>query len=49
MSVRQVLDMHLQDLPEQRLREILDFAQFLSWQDERAAWRQFGQAQLARV
>jgi Protein of unknown function (DUF2281) len=49
MTVKQALDQLLQTLPEDRLREILDFAEFLSQQDERAAWQQFGQAQLARA
>lgn len=49
MSVREALDKVLESLPEPRQREVLDFAQFLSVQEERAAWRQFGQAQLARA
>ena len=49
MSVREALDKLLKSLPDQRLREILDFAQFLSWQEERVAWHQFGQAQIARA
>jgi hypothetical protein len=36
-------------MPEEYLREVLNFAEFLSWQEERAAWRAFGQAQLARA
>jgi hypothetical protein len=39
----------LQNLPDERLRELLDFAEFLSWREEREGWRQFGQAQLARA
>jgi len=34
-------------MPEEHLREVLNFAEFLSWQEEHAAWRAFGQAQLA--
>ncbi len=49
MSVRETLEKLLEVLPEERLRELLDFAEFLSWQEERVAWRQFGQAQLARA
>jgi hypothetical protein len=49
MSVRESLDKILGDLPEGRLRELLDFARFLSWQEERGAWQEFGQAQLARA
>jgi len=49
MRVREALDELLERLPEERLLEILDFAQFLSSQEERAAWRQLGQAQLGRA
>lgn len=49
MSVRANLETLLDSLPEERLRELLDFAEFLSWQEERQAWRQFGQAQFARA
>jgi hypothetical protein len=36
-------------MSDEQLREVLNFAEFLSWQEERAAWRTFGQAQLARA
>ncbi len=49
MSVREDLDKLLEGLSEQRLREVLDFARFLNWQEERTAWGQFGQAQFARA
>ena len=49
MSVKDVLDKVLEELPEDRLREVLDFAVFVSWREEREAWRQFGQAQFARA
>ena len=49
MSARENLDKLLKDMPEERLREIADFAAFLAWQEERGGWRQFGQAQLARA
>ena len=49
MSARENLNKLLNDLPEDRLREIADFAAFLAWQEERGGWRQFGQAQLARA
>jgi hypothetical protein len=49
MSVKETLEKVLQVLPEERLREVLDFAEFLGWQAERTEWRQFGQAQLARA
>ncbi len=49
MSVKETLDKVLDELPEDRLHEVLDFAVFVSWREERDAWRQFGQAQLARA
>lgn len=49
MSVKDALTRVLDDLPEPRLREVLHFAEFLSWQEERDAWQQFGQGQLARA
>ena len=49
MSVKETLEKVLDDLPEERLRDVLQFAEFLTWQDERDAWRQFGQAQLSRA
>jgi hypothetical protein len=49
MSVKEALEKVLEALPEERLSEVLDFAEFLSGRAETAAWRQFGQAQLARA
>jgi hypothetical protein len=48
MSTREALDRVLQTLPEERVREVLDFAEFLRVRDAEA-WRQFGQTQLARA
>ena len=44
MTTRQTLEEILQGLPEDRVSQILDFARFLSWQEEREAWREFGRA-----
>jgi hypothetical protein len=49
MSARERLDKLLENMPEERLREIADFAAFLSWQEERDGWKQFGRSQLARA
>jgi hypothetical protein len=49
MTIRDNLQKVLEEMPEARLRDVLAFAQFLSWQEERAEWRSFGQAQLARA
>ena len=49
MSVKESLERVLGELPEGRLREVLDFAEFLSWREENEAWRSFGQSQLAKA
>lgn len=49
MTVKETLEQLLDGLAEERLREILAFAEFLSWRDERARWQQFGKAQFARA
>jgi hypothetical protein len=49
MSVKENLEQILDNLPEARQREVLDFAEFLSWQQEREEWRRFGKAQFARA
>ena len=48
MSVRDTLEQLLQSLPEERVRQVLEFAESLQSQDAQG-WRQFGQAQLARA
>jgi hypothetical protein len=40
MSIRQSLQKVLEELPEDRLREVLDFARFLASQREREQWAQ---------
>ena len=47
MTSRELLEGILQNLPENRLEEVLDFAKFLSVQEDRAAWQEFGRRQLA--
>jgi hypothetical protein len=49
MNARASLNPLLEGLSEERLRQLIDFARFLAAEDERAAWRNFGQAQLARA
>ncbi len=49
MSTRETLRKLIEDMTDEQLREVLNFAEFLSWQEEHAAWRAFGQAQLARA
>jgi hypothetical protein len=49
MTAKEALEQILVELPENRLGEVLDFARFLSVQEEHEAWRQFGQSQLAKA
>jgi hypothetical protein len=45
MTVQETLGKVMAALPEPRQREVLDFAEFLSWREEQAAWREFGGVQ----
>ena len=49
MTQRDQLQQVLDRLPEHRLQEVLDFARFLTLQDDREAWQEFGRRQLARA
>jgi hypothetical protein len=49
MTVKEAIEKVLDILPEERLRELLDFAEFLTWREEREGWQQFGKSQLARA
>ena len=49
MTSREHLEGVLQGLPEHRVQEVLDFARFLSSQEDREAWQEFGRRQLARA
>jgi hypothetical protein len=47
MTTREALNKLLEGMPEERLRELLDFAVRLC--EEGDGWRSFGQAQLSRA
>ena len=49
MTTRDTLVQVLQELPDYRLSEVLDFARFLTVQEERDAWSRFGQVSLAKA
>ena len=49
MTAKEALEEVLRLLPESRLGEVVDFARFLSWREEREAWKQFGRSQLAKA
>ncbi len=49
MTVRELLDRVLDTLPEERVRQVADFAMFLRWQDEDKEWHQWGLEILARA
>ncbi len=49
MTSRDLLEGILQSLPEDRVQEVLDFARFLSLQEDREGWQEFGKTQLARA
>lgn len=49
MGTRQLLDKVLGALPEERLRQLLDFAEFLRLLEEQKEWSQGGMASLAEL
>ena len=49
MTTRDALVQVLQELPDNRVGQVLDFARFLTLQEEREGWSQFGRSSLARA
>lgn len=49
MTLRESLNQVLEKLPDEVVSEVLDFARFLSWQEDRQDWQQFGQSQFSRA
>jgi hypothetical protein len=49
MTAQEALSEIIVHLPESRQNELLEFAQYLSWREERAAWRGFGREQFAKA
>lgn len=49
MATRAVLNQVLDQLAEERLNQVLDYARYLSLQGEQNAWRQFGRQQFANA
>lgn len=44
MTVKEQLQNVLETLPDERLCEVLHFAEYLSWRADREEWLQIGQA-----
>jgi hypothetical protein len=49
MTSRDLWEGILQGLPENRLQEVLDFSRFLSLQEDREAWQEFGRRHFAHA
>jgi hypothetical protein len=49
VTTREAIIQVLQELPDNRLGEVLDFARFLAVQEEHQAWSRFGQVSLANA
>jgi len=43
------LEQLIADLSEEQVRELVNFAKFLRWSDERREWCEFGQQQFAKA
>ena len=49
MNVLRTLEPLLENLSEQRLGQLIDFARFLAAEEERGEWQRFGLSQLANA
>jgi hypothetical protein len=49
MTAQEALAEIFVHLPESRQDELLEFAQYLSWREQREAWRDFGREQFAKA
>jgi hypothetical protein len=49
MTVRESLNQVLMKLPDDRLTQLLEFAEFLATRTERAEWQAFGREQFAKA
>jgi hypothetical protein len=49
MTAREALVEILEKLPDERVSQLLDYARFLTLQQEDFAWRDFGKLQLAKA
>ncbi len=44
MSIKESLEKCLEELPEEHLRELLEFAEFLKWREEMHSSKKFGKS-----
>jgi Protein of unknown function (DUF2281) len=49
MELQRALQQVIQELPEDRLRELLDFARFIAQSREADDWQAFGRSQFEQV
>ena len=49
MTTRDALIQILDELSDERVVQLLDYARFLTWQEERRAWQEFGKSQFAKA
>jgi hypothetical protein len=49
MTAKQLIENVVEELTEDQLRELAEFAQFLHWRKDREQWQQFGREQFARA
>lgn len=49
MTNRQAIDQLLQDLRDEQLEEVLEFARIVVWPEQREPWQRFRRAQFAKA
>jgi hypothetical protein len=49
MEMQEAIQELLKELPDERVREVLDFTRFIAQSNDADEWRAFGQRQFARA
>jgi hypothetical protein len=49
VTARDALAHILAELPDDRLAQLLDYAMYLTWHEERRMWQRFGRLQIAKA
>lgn len=48
-AAQQELERLIADLSASQMQQVVDFAKFLQWQEDRREWQEFGKRQFARA
>jgi len=49
VTAKDALAQIVAELPDDRLDQLLDYARYLTWHEERSMWQRFGRLQIAKA